>query len=328
MASPDFWNNQEKAQETIDKLQSINRTITPLEELNEKLSDIEALYELAEEDEPDAEVEFEREAESMFESLEKFELLCMLSGKDDQRNAFLSIHAGAGGTEACDWTDMLLRMYMRWAENSGYKYEIVEYVPGDEAGARSVTLHIKGKYAYGYLKSEIGVHRLVRISPFDANKRRHTSFAGVDVLPEIDEKIEVDINPADLKIDTYKAGGPGGQHVNKTSSAVRITHLPTGAVVQCQQDRSQLKNRKTAMNMLRAKLYQMEEMKRKAEIEKSYDEKGSIEWGNQIRSYVLQPYTMVKDLRTDEETGNVDAVLDGEIDRFIEAYLKQQIKTG
>jgi len=249
----------------------------------------------------------------------------MLSGKNDCCNAFLNIHAGAGGTESCDWTSMLLRMYSMWAEKNNYSMETIDLLPGDEAGIKRVTTLIKGSYTYGYLKSEIGVHRLVRISPFDSNSRRHTSFAAVDVIPEIDAEIDIEINEKDLKVDTYRASGAGGQHVNKTSSAVRITHIPTGIVVQCQNDRSQHKNRSTALKMLKSKLYQLKEKELEKEFANAYDEKGEIAWGHQIRSYVLQPYTMIKDLRTGEETSKTQAFLDGEIDSFLTAYLKWKI---
>ena len=247
----------------------------------------------------------------------------MLSGPDDPCNAYLDVHAGAGGTESCDWTEMLLRMYLRWADRHGFKTETIDVIAGEEAGLRRATLHVIGRWAYGYLKAEIGVHRLVRISPFDANKRRHTSFAAVDVTPELPDEAEIEIKEDDLKVDTFRSGGAGGQHVNKTESAIRITHLPSGIIVQCQNDRSQHKNRRTAMKMLMAKLHAMQESKRQADISAAYDAKGEVSFGYQIRSYVLQPYQIVKDLRTEVETGNVEAVLDGDIDQFIEPYLKQ-----
>ncbi len=249
----------------------------------------------------------------------------MLSGKNDGRNAYLNIHAGAGGTESCDWTSMLLRMYSRWAERNKYSIEQIDLLPGEEAGIKSVTIFVKGSFAYGYLKSEVGVHRLVRISPFDSNSRRHTSFAAVDVIPELDADIEIEVNEKDLKLDTYRSSGAGGQHVNKTSSAVRITHIPTGIIVQCQNDRSQHKNKAMALKMLKSKLYQLKEKEREKELANAYDEKGAIAWGHQIRSYVLQPYTMIKDLRTGEETPKTQSFLDGEIDDFITAYLKWKI---
>jgi peptide chain release factor 2 len=253
-----------------------------------------------------------------------FELECMFSGEHDENNALLTIHAGAGGTEAQDWVDMLLRMYLRWAEEKGFKPDILDYVPGDEAGVKGVTLLIKGHYAYGYLRSEMGIHRLVRISPFDAGGRRHTSFASVFIFPELDDTIDIDINEKDLRIDTYRASGAGGQHVNKTSSAVRITHLPTGIVVQCQNERSQHRNKDMAFKMLRARLYEREKEQQAKEQEDLHGEKKEIGWGSQIRSYVLQPYRMVKDHRTNCEIGNVDGVLDGNIEPFIKAYLLWQ----
>jgi peptide chain release factor 2 len=272
------------------------------------------------ENSPDA-LEIKGSLENMVGELSKFELTTLLSGPDDVRNAILTIHPGAGGTESQDWADMLFRMYNRWAEIKGFKVNLLDYLSGEEAGLKSATLEIQGEYAFGYLKAESGVHRLVRISPFDANKRRHTSFVSVFVIPEVEDNIEVEIKDDDLRIDTYRASGAGGQHVNKTSSAVRITHIPTGIVVQCQNERSQIKNRAVAMTLLRSRLYQMhleEQKKKRAEIEKT---KKKIEWGSQIRSYVFHPYNMVKDHRTDAETSNVQAVMDGNIDMFIEAYL-------
>lgn len=264
----------------------------------------------------------EKEVANLTKEISELEIKSYLSGEHDARNAIMSIHAGAGGTESCDWTQMLMRMYTRWAERKGYNVEVLDILPGEEAGVKNVTMLIKGDYAYGYLQAEKGVHRLVRISPFDANKRRHTSFALVEVLPEI-EDVEVEIDEKDLKIDTFRASGPGGQHVNVTDSAVRITHLPTGIVVECQNERSQHKNKATAMKILRAKLYELERKKQEEEIDKMRV-KGDIGWGYQIRSYVLHPYTMVKDHRTGVEIGNAQAVLDGEIDEFIEAYLKNK----
>ena len=253
--------------------------------------------------------------------LSAFELQAMLSGEHDKANAILSIHPGAGGTESQDWAEILLRMYLRWAERRGYKAEITDYQAGEGAGIKSVTVTVSGEYAYGYLRAENGVHRLVRISPFDANKRRHTSFASVFVFPELEDDVKIDIRDDDLRIDTYRSSGAGGQHVNKTDSAVRITHIPTNIVVQCQNDRSQHKNKSTAMKILRSRLYELEQVKQKEKMEGIQGEKKEIGWGNQIRSYVLHPYRLVKDLRTKVEMGNADAVLDGEIDSFIEAFL-------
>ena len=251
-----------------------------------------------------------------------------MSGEHDRLNAILTIHAGAGGTEACDWTEMLVRMYRMWAESRKYKVEVTDLLAGEEAGLKRITFLVRGHYAYGYLKAEIGVHRLVRISPFDSNQRRHTSFAACDVLPEFEEELEIEIQEKDLRVDTYRASGHGGQHVNKTDSAVRITHLPTGIVAQCQNDRSQHKNRATAMKMLKARLYELELDKKREERERRYTEKGDIGWGNQIRSYVFQPYTMVKDHRTNFQVGNIEAVMNGALDPFIEAYLEKGIGSG
>ncbi len=248
-----------------------------------------------------------------------------LSGEFDRHNAIVNLHSGAGGTEACDWVEMLLRMYTRWAERKGYQTEIIDILAGEEAGVKSVTFLVQGEYAYGYLKSEIGVHRLVRISPFDANKRRHTTFASCDVIPEISEEVKIEINESDLRIDTYRASGHGGQHINKTESAIRITHLPTGTVVQSQKERSQIKNRATAMNLLKARLFELDQEKKRQKAEKHYDDKGAIAWGSQIRSYVFCPYTLVKDHRTGVEIGNVQAVMDGELDKFMEAYLDKEV---
>jgi peptide chain release factor 2 len=319
---PSFWNDQRAAQAVIDEINRLERPIQKLTKLEQTLDDIHVLQELAEEE--DDESTFEETAAQLdgFEtSLEEFEFQTMLGGPDDQKNAILSINSGAGGTESQDWAQMLLRMYLRWIERHKFEYEELDMQEGQEAGIKSATILVKGDYAYGYLKSENGVHRLVRISPFDSNARRHTSFASATVLPEIGGDIEVDIDESDLKIDVYRSSGAGGQHVNKTSSAVRITHLPTGIVVQCQNERSQHKNKAFAMKILQSRLYQLkleEEEKKQAEYTK--DQK-KIEWGSQIRSYVFQPYNLVKDLRTDVETSNIQAVMDGDIDRFIQAYL-------
>jgi peptide chain release factor 2 len=259
-------------------------------------------------------------ADTLFQ---KLRLQSLLGGRLDACNAFLTLHAGAGGTESCDWADMLFRMYRRYCEDFGFETEVLDFQGGDEAGVKSVTFQVRGAYAYGYLKAERGVHRLVRISPFDAAKRRHTSFAALDVVAELAEDIEVEVNESDLRVDTYRSGGAGGQHVNKTDSAIRITHLPTGIIVACQAERSQHKNRAKAMSMLKAKLYELQADKQRREMERFYGAKGEIAWGSQIRSYVLQPYTMVKDHRTEHETSNVSAVLDGALQPFIEAYLKQ-----
>ena len=320
--SPGFWNDRRAAQEVIDFINRIERPMQKLSQLQQFLDDILVLNELAvEADDASTFDEVHGQLVKFESDLEKFEFQTMLGGKDDFKNAILSINSGAGGTESQDWTQMLLRMYLRWIERHGFEYEELDTQPGQEAGIKSVTILVKGDYAYGYLKSEFGVHRLVRISPFDSNARRHTSFASVTVVPEVDDDIDIDIDEKDLKIDVYRSSGAGGQHVNKTSSAVRITHLPTGLVVQCQNERSQHKNKAFALKILQSRLYQQkleEEEKKQAEYTK--DQK-KIEWGSQIRSYVFQPYTLVKDLRTDVETSNIQAVMDGDLDMFIQAYL-------
>ena len=322
MAKPDFWDNKEEAQATVQKLSSEKSAVEPFLQLQKSVEDFAALAELAAEDES-----FLDEADTIWaeleKSLDKTELVSFLSGKFDRMNCFFFIHAGAGGTESCDWASILLRMYRRWFERRGWKDEVIDMQPGDEAGIKSATLKVTGEFAYGYLKSERGVHRLVRISPFDSNARRHTSFASADAFPELEEDLDVVIDEKDLRIDTYRSSGAGGQHVNTTDSAVRITHLPTGTVVCCQNERSQHKNRATAMNMLKARLYELELEKRRSTEDAIRGAKTDNGWGNQIRSYVLQPYQMVKDLRTEVETSNTAAVLDGDIQEFIEAYLKQ-----
>jgi len=319
-----FWNDQRAAQSVIDQIGLREKPIKALEELVQSMEDIVVLFDLAEEEDDAAAMnEVSASLDSFEERLAALEFQTMLGGPDDHKNVILSINAGAGGTESQDWASMLLRMYIRWIERRGFEYEEMDFQPGQEAGIKSATILVNGDYAYGYLKSETGVHRLVRISPFDSNARRHTSFASVTALPEIEETAEVDIDEKDLRIDVYRASGAGGQHVNKTSSAVRITHIPTGIVVQCQNERSQHKNKAFAMKMLQSRLYQMkmeEEEKKQAEYTK--DQK-KIEWGSQIRSYVFQPYTMVKDLRTGVETSNVQAVMDGDIDQFILSYLSR-----
>lgn len=321
MSAPDFWDNKEKAQDTVARLSSCRNVLVPFAELEDHTADYEVLLELAGEDES-----MLAEAEPAWHALEKeldnLELVSFLSGKFDRNNLYLNIHAGAGGTESCDWANMLLRMYRRFFERRGWKDEVIDIQPGEEAGIKSATLRVNGDFAYGYLKGEKGVHRLVRISPFDSNARRHTSFVSVETMPVIDEDINIEVNEADLRIDTYRSSGAGGQHVNTTDSAIRITHIPTGIVVACQAERSQHKNKATAMNMLKAKLYTLEEEKRMNDANALRGEKTDNGWGNQIRSYVLQPYQMVKDLRTGEETSNTSGVLDGEIDDFINSWLK------
>jgi len=327
MSQPDFWTDQESAQKVVKRLKALKAVTEPIAALEARVDDLGVLRELAEEEESDeTRAEVAGELAAIEPALRALELRSMLNGPNDHRDAYLSIHAGAGGTESCDWAQMLLRMYARWIERRGYSAAVIDEVAGDEAGLRSVTVEVAGEMVNGYLRSEIGVHRLVRISPFDAGARRHTSFASVDVVPKFDDNdIEIDIDEKDLRIDFFRSSGPGGQNVNKVSSAVRLTHLPTGIVVACQNDRSQHRNRAQAMSMLKSRLYRLEEQKRNDELAKLYGEKGEIAWGNQIRSYVLQPYTMVKDHRTDHETGNVQAVLDGDLDPFIEAYLKSRI---
>ena len=323
MNALDFWNNKESAQATIAAAQACRNVIDPHKQLCAKLEDYSTALELAGEDE-----EFLAEAEAeykvLLKDLDKLELVSFLSGPLDRNNFYFSVHAGAGGTESCDWASMALRMYRRYFERRGWKDEIIDIQMGDEAGVKSATLHVMGEFSYGYFKGERGVHRLVRISPFDSNARRHTSFCSIEAFPELDDDIDIEVEEKDLRIDTYRSSGAGGQHVNTTDSAVRITHIPTGIVVACQNERSQHKNRATAMKMLKARLYEMEMDKRKSIEDAARGEQNENGWGSQIRSYVLQPYQMVKDLRTGEETSDTGGVLDGDIDRFIEAYLKFQ----
>ncbi len=325
LADPALWNNPDEAQKLTRRKAELTTGVDALGRIASLVEDAEVLIELADEahDSSVAKEASDKLVEAG-EAIRKAEIRRMLSGEHDSSNAIVSIHPGAGGTEAQDWADILMRMYLRWVESKGFKAEVVDFLPGDEAGVKSVTFTVSGEYAYGYLKAEVGVHRLVRISPFDANKRRHTSFASVFVYPEIEDDIEVDISEADLKVDTFRASGAGGQHVNKTESAIRITHIPSGIVVACQAERSQHKNRDSAMRTLRSKLFQLELAKREAELAKFYGDRGSISWGNQIRSYVLQPYQMCKDLRTDVETSDVHGVLDGHLDPFINGYLKMK----
>ncbi len=323
MERPDFWNDTQNAEKVTKKIKPLEHKIKTYEELDQGLEDGETLLMLArEENDEETEKEAEQEILTLKKQIESFRLEALLSGRYDANNAILSIHAGAGGTEAQDWAQMLYRMYTRWAEKRGFGVKVLDYLDGEEAGVKSVTMLIEGLNAYGYLRSEKGVHRLVRISPFDASSRRHTSFASVDVMPEIDsDDDDIEISPDDLKVDTYRSSGAGGQHVNKTESAVRITHLPTGIVVQCQNERSQIQNRETCMRMLKSKLIEKRESEQMEEIAKIKGEMKKIEWGSQIRSYVFHPYSMVKDHRTGVETGNTTAVMDGDIDEFINAYL-------
>jgi len=327
MAVSGFWNNPDVAQSVVSQLSTLKSVIGPFEEIQHEVEDLRELFELAAaESEQEELIQLEDDLANLVKKCEQIELAGLLSKPEDLKNCFFSIHAGAGGTESCDWANMLLRMYSRYFEKNKYKFRELYITPGEEAGIRSITLRVSGPFAYGKLSCETGVHRLVRISPFDSQKRRHTSFAAVDCVPEFDEDIDIEIDEEDLRIDFYRSSGAGGQHVNKVSSAVRITHEPTGIVVQCQNERSQHKNRAQAMKVLKAKLYMLEQQKRDAELAQLYSNKGEIAWGNQIRSYVLQPYRMVKDHRTNFQTGNVDAVLDGELDGFIESYLRHRAK--
>ncbi|MCQ2352406.1 MAG: peptide chain release factor 2 [Victivallaceae bacterium] len=321
MSAPDFWDDKESAQNTVAKLSACRNVVEPFTKLQGEIDDLPAMAELAADD-PDFLEEAGNEIAGLQKRLDKLEVMSFLSGRFDRNNFYCSIHAGAGGTESCDWANMLLRMYRRYFERRNWKDEIVDLQPGEEAGIKSVTLHVTGEYGYGYFKAERGVHRLVRISPFDSNARRHTSFSSVEVFPEIDDDIDIDVDESQLRIDTYRSSGAGGQHVNTTDSAVRITHIPTGIVVCCQAERSQHKNRATAMKMLKARLYEAEMEKRRQQAAAARGEQSENGWGSQIRSYVLQPYQMVKDLRTDVETSDTAGVLDGDLDAFIEAFLK------
>ncbi|TPE66447.1 peptide chain release factor 2 [Halalkalibacterium halodurans] len=326
MTAADFWNDQAAAQKVIDEANALKDTVHTFLRIEETYEDLEVSYELCkEETDADLQQELEQGLKDLVKELNEFELQLLLNEPYDKNNAILELHPGAGGTESQDWASMLLRMYTRWAENKGYKVETLDYLPGDEAGVKSVTLLIKGHNAYGYLKAEKGVHRLVRISPFDSSGRRHTSFVSCEVMPELDGSVEIEISTEDLKIDTYRSSGAGGQHVNTTDSAVRITHLPTNTVVTCQSERSQIKNRERAMKMLQAKLLQLKLEEQQKELAEIRGEQKEIGWGSQIRSYVFHPYSMVKDHRTNVEVGNTNAVMDGEIDSFIDAYLRWNV---
>ncbi|GEN87162.1 peptide chain release factor 2 [Oceanobacillus sojae] len=326
MSDPSFWDDQNQAQTVIQESNGLKSYVDSFEEIHETLENLEVSYELVKE-ENDQELfeDLQSELQEFKDQVNKFELQLLLSEPYDANNAILELHPGAGGTESQDWASMLLRMYQRWAESHSFSVETIDYLPGEEAGVKSVTLLIKGHNAYGYLKAEKGVHRLVRISPFDSSGRRHTSFVSCDVTPEMSDDVDIEIKSEDIKVDTYRASGAGGQHVNTTDSAVRITHLATNIIVTCQNERSQIKNREQALKMLKSKLYQLEIEKQKQELAEIRGEQMEIGWGSQIRSYVFHPYSMVKDHRTDVETGNTQAVMDGEIDMFIDGYLRAQM---
>lgn len=325
MNAPGFWNNPQVAQEHGKRIKILKDLLLPYEKLMRRVQDLEDLIELTEEEDGSTIAELNAEYQDMQKNLDDFELRCTLSGEHDAANCFLNIHPGAGGTESCDWASMLMRMYLRYVERSGWKAEIVDFQEGEEAGIKNVTIQITGDYAYGYLKAESGIHRLVRISPFDSNKRRHTSFAAVHAMPEFDRELIVQIQDKDLRVDTYRSSGAGGQHVNTTDSAIRITHLPTGVVVTCQNQRSQHQNRDTAMKMLYGKLFEIMQEEQAEKIDEISGEKREIAWGNQIRSYVFHPYNMVKDHRTGHEKGDIQTVMDGDLDDFITAYLRSSL---
>ncbi|WP_338553352.1 peptide chain release factor 2 [Paenibacillus sp. KS-LC4] len=327
MTAPDFWDDNDKAQNVISEMNAVKSVVDQYLRLNGEMEDLQTMLELAEEEQDESlEHELMEGTSKLLSKLNDFELTLLLNQPYDKLNAIVELHPGAGGTESQDWGQMLYRMYTRWAEKSGFKVELLDFLPGDEAGIKSVTILVKGYNAYGYLKAEKGVHRLVRISPFDASGRRHTSFASCDVVPEITDDIEIEIRNEDLKVDTYRASGAGGQHVNKTESAIRITHIPSGIVVACQQERSQIQNRERAMNMLRSKLYERRIEEQRQHLAEIRGEQSDIAWGSQIRSYVFHPYSMVKDHRTSVETGNVGAVMDGDLNAFINGYLRHQIR--
>ncbi len=324
MTASDFWNDQNKANKLIKELKSLKAVVEPLKEAEKRVADARELLDLAEGD-ADMEAQIEVESGLLAPIVAKLEIQVLLNGQYDNCNALLNLNSGAGGTESCDWTSMLFRMYTRWAENKGFKVEVYDVLDGEEAGIKNVAIRIEGDKAYGYLRAEKGVHRLVRISPFDANKRRHTSFASVDVIPEIDDDVEIEINPDDLKVDVFRSSGPGGQSVNTADSAVRITHIPTGFVTSSQVERSQLQNKARCMRVLKAKLFELRQQELDSKLAAESGQKQKIEWGSQIRSYVMQPYQLVKDHRTEAETGNVAKVMDGDIDMFIEAFLKMKV---
>ncbi len=328
MAQGDFWSDQDRASRTIQDLKSLKSQRDPIQRFEHGLRDLSELLGLTQADDQSSLDQLAKELAALEQLFSQLEIQRLLGSELDAKHAILAVHSGAGGTESCDWTEILLRMYRRWAEERGFTAEVIDLTPGEEAGVKTATIIVKGPYAYGYLQSEEGVHRLVRISPFDANKRRHTSFASVDIYPESDEDAPVEIKDGDLRIDVYRSGGKGGQSVNTTDSAVRITHLPSGIVVQCQDERSQLQNKAKAMHVLKARLADAERRKRQEAATREYQSKQKIEWGSQIRSYVLHPYNMVKDHRTEHETGNAAAVLEGKLDSFMEAYLKWKASNG
>lgn len=323
MTAPGFWDRKEESQQTIDRLKFLKKIIEPWQKAYKNIGDYSELLGMMDENQEDSLKDLQRETAIAEKEVEAIEFQRLLADPLDPNNAIVSLNAGAGGTESCDWASMLYRMYMRWCDQHGYQVQSIDLTAGEEAGIKGTTFMVRGPYAYGYLKAESGVHRLVRISPFDANKRRHTSFASLDVIAEVDDIPEVEVKDSEIRIDTYRAGGAGGQHVNKTSSAVRLTHLETGIVVQCQNERSQHQNKEVAMKVLKARLYERYRKEREAEMKSQYGEKKKIEWGSQIRSYVFHPYTMVKDHRTNFETSDGPRVMDGDLDEFIHAYLKQ-----
>lgn len=326
MSQPSFWSDTQLANLKIQELKGLKATLEPFISCEKEFSELYSLTDIVDEEDKGSIGHIKTELEKLSKEIDSIEFKKLLSEPDDCRNAILSINAGAGGTESCDWAAMLLRMYTRWAEDKGFSVQTIDYLVGEEAGIKNVTIILRGPYAYGYLKAEEGVHRLIRISPFDSNKRRHTSFASVDVVPEVEEEIDIKIEEKDLRIDTFRSSGRGGQHVNVTDSAVRVTHLPTGIVVSCQDERSQYKNKQMAMKVLKARLYQRQKEGQRKQLQTKYDSKQEIAWGSQIRSYVMHPYSLVKDHRTNYETSNVNAVLNGDIDAFIENFLKWKIK--
>lgn len=322
MSDTSFWQDAQAANQVVLKLKALKNIADPWHKHEARIKELKEFFELSEGENEEFLQTLSADIEELDRALKSLEFYTLFNGEFDKNNAILSVNAGAGGTESCDWASMLLRMYTRWAQMHGFDVTVIDILPGEEAGIKNVTAIIKGAYAYGYLRPEMGVHRLVRISPFDSNKRRHTSFASIDVIPEVEQDIDIEIKPDDIQIDVFRAGGKGGQHVNTTDSAVRITHLPSGIVTQCQNERSQHQNKMVALNILKSRLYEVERKKQEDKLSKEYDKKQKIEWGSQIRSYVLHPYNMVKDHRTDYETGDANGTLDGKLDAFIEAYLR------